>query len=78
MSAEVPFNISHIQHNSPRNHFCERDEGQLFLAIADQSIPDSTQVGKVVAMVGMAVGVVIGVGISRALQVRTPEVVWKK
>ena len=52
--------------------------GNFFLQKPFQSIPDSSQVGKVVAMVGMAVGVVIGVGISRALQVRTPAVVWKK
>ena len=43
--------------------------GNFFLQKPFQSIPDSPQVGKVVAMVGMAVGVVIGVGISRALQV---------
>ena len=66
MSTEVPFTYFTF---SPRTHSRERDGRQLFLAKADQSIPDSTQVGKVVAMVGMAVGVVIGVGISRALQV---------
>ena len=61
-----------------RTIFVKEMGGNFFLQKPFQSIPDSSQVGKVVAMVGMAVGVVIGVGISRALQVRTPAVVWKK